>query len=130
MGKDRLAELQAASKFVKESDVAKQSDSEEMKPLKKQDKNMSASQEDFFRSLQSVVSSIEQVEANVVEVKKLQKKILNSVRADSQDQAKLNDLNDANKKLAKDIRSSLKMEQDKIEKALSTKTLSPKVGKK
>ena len=54
-------------------------------------------------------------------MKKIQKKILNAVHKDSTDQAKLNDLNDSNKRLANRVRTSLKEEQEKVEKKLSPK---------
>ena len=102
MGKDRLAELQAASKHVKESDLAK-SEAEEMKPLKKQDKAMSSSQEDFFETLHEITSNIDTLDNHVTEIKKLQTKILNAVHTDPNEKAKLNDLNAANKSLGKKI---------------------------
>ena len=60
MGKDRLAELQAASKHVKSSDVDA-SNAEEMKPLKEKDKAMSTSQADFFEALNEVTANIDTV---------------------------------------------------------------------
>lgn len=119
MGKDRLAELQATSKHVKKSDI--ESNEEEMVPLKKQDKAMSHSQENFFDMLQEVTSNIDQVQSNVTEVDKLQKKILNAVHTDPNDQARLCDLHETNKKLAMKIRNSLKSEQDKLDKKSSPK---------
>lgn len=119
MGKDRLAELQATSKHVKKSDI--ENSEEEMVPLKKQDKAMSNSQENFFDMLQEVTSAIDTVQTNVTEVDRLQKKILNAVHPDTGDQARLSDLHNTNKKLAQKIRTALKSEHDKLEKLSSPK---------
>jgi len=122
MGKDRLAELQEKSKHVKQSDV----EMEEMKPLKKQDKKLSDSQENFFDTLNTINTSIDKVQENVEEVKKLQRKILNAVHRNDTDHTKLNDLNAANFKLAQNIRKAIADEQDKVEQRLNPKkTLSP-----
>ena len=102
MGKDRLAEFQAASKHVKESDLAK-AEGEEMKPLKQQDKAMSSSQETFFETLQDITTNIDKLDGHVGEIKKLQTKILNAVHTDPSEKAKLNDLNEVNKQLGKNL---------------------------
>ena len=60
MGKDRLSELQEKSKHVKQSDI-ENLNAEEMKPLKKQDKNLSESQENFFDTLNTINTQIDTV---------------------------------------------------------------------
>lgn len=65
MGKDRLAELQAASKHVKPSDAG-ESNAEEMKPLKGTDKAMSSSQADFFDALNEVTVNIDTVSESTI----------------------------------------------------------------
>lgn len=116
MGKDRLAEMQAASKHVKEESK----DEEELKPLKKKDQ-MNSSQEDFFDTLQDITSSIDTLNEKVSETKKLQKKILNSVHSDANEKAKLADLHETNKQLGRKIQNLLKKEQEKLEKKASPK---------
>ena len=64
MGKDRLSELQEKSKHVKQSDIDAQN-AEEMKPLKKQDKALTESQENFFDTLNTINTSIDKVIFNI-----------------------------------------------------------------
>ena len=67
-----------------------------------------------------------QVQQNVEDVKKLQRKILNAVHKDENDHAKLNDLNAANFKYAQNIRKAIADEQNKVDKKLNPdKSLSP-----
>ena len=56
--RDRLAELQENAKHIKPSDLEQQG---ETTPLKQKNKNMSASQNDFFEALQEVNEDIDQV---------------------------------------------------------------------
>jgi len=111
MVRNRLAELQEKS-GVKAPDSAE----EELKPLNKQDKKMSTSQEDFLNNLQAITSDIDSVHKNVKKIQTLQTRILQSVTADPKEKEELNDLNDATKKLANRIRETLKTQQAKNEK--------------
>ena len=61
MGKNRLAELQANSKHIKKSDLEQDEDQVEMQPLKKKDKAMTSSQNDFFDKLSEISMSIDTV---------------------------------------------------------------------
>ena len=60
MGKDRLSELQEKSKHVKQSDIDNLN-AEEMKPLKKQDKDLTESQENFFDTMNTINTQIDTV---------------------------------------------------------------------
>jgi len=112
MVRNRLAELQEKS-GVKAPDSAE----EELKPLNKQDKKMSTSQEDFLNNLHAITSDIDNVHKNVKKIQTLQTRILQSVTADPKEKDELNDLNDATKKLANKIRQTLKIQQAKNEKS-------------
>jgi len=112
MVRNRLAELQEKS-GVKAPDSAE----EELKPLNKQDKKMSTSQEDFLNNLHAITSDIDNVHKNVKKIQTLQTRILQSVTADPKEKDELNDLNDATKKLANKIRQTLKIQQGKNEKS-------------
>merc|ERR1712083_1180427 len=114
MVRNRLAELQEKS-GVKAPDSTEE---EEMKPLKKQDKKMSTSQEDFLNSLQSITSDIDTVQKNVSKIETLQTRILHAVSQKDveKEKAELNDLNDNTKRVANKIRESLKTQQDNNEK--------------
>ena len=59
-GKDRLAEFQTASKQL-DLEAAEEDRAEEMKPLKKKDKNLSSSQDNFFVTLSEIATNIETV---------------------------------------------------------------------
>merc|ERR1712141_358769 len=91
MGKDRLSELQEKSKHVKQSDIDNLN-AEEMKPLKKQDKDLTESQENFFDTMNTINTQIDTVQENVEEVKKLQRKILNAAHKSEAELARLNDI--------------------------------------
>lgn len=114
MVRNRLAELQEKS-GVK---APESTEEEEMKPLKKQDKKMSTSQEDFLNSLQSITSDIDTVQKNVSRIETLQTRILHAVSQKDVEKEKdeLNDLNDNTKRVANKIRESLKTQQDNNEK--------------
>jgi len=112
MVRNRLAELQEKS-GVKAPDSTEE---EEMKPLKKQDKKMSTSQEDFLNSLQSITSDIDTVQKNVSRIETLQTRILQAVSQNQKEKDELNDLNDNTKRVANKIRESLKTQQDNNEK--------------
>merc|ERR1711997_903527 len=114
MVRNRLAELQEKS-GVK---APESTEEEEMKPLKKQDKKMSTSQEDFLNSLQSITSDIDTVQKNVSKIETLQTRILHAVSQKDVEKEKqeLNDLNDNTKRVANRIRESLKTQQDNNEK--------------
>ena len=88
MVRNRLAELQEKS-GVKAPDSA----DEELKPLNKQDKKMSTSQEDFLNNLHAITSDIDNVHKNVKKIQTLQTRILQSVTADPKEKDELNDLN-------------------------------------
>ena len=88
MVRNRLAELQEKS-GVKAPDSAE----EEMKPLNKQDKKMSSSQEDFLKNLQDITSDIDNVNTNVKKIQTLQTRILQSVTDKPKEKEELNDLN-------------------------------------
>jgi len=111
MVRNRLAELQEKS-GVKAPDSAE----EEMKPLNKQDKKMSSSQEDFLKNLQDITSDIDNVNTNVKKIQTLQTRILQSVTDKPKEKEELNDLNAATTRLANKIRETLKGEQAKNEK--------------
>merc|ERR1712203_719489 len=98
MVRNRLAELQEKS-GVK---APESTEEEEMKPLKKQDKKMSTSQEDFLNSLQSITSDIDTVQKNVSKIETLQTRILHAVSQKDVEKEKqeLNDLNDNTKRVA------------------------------
>merc|ERR1711935_211395 len=96
MVRNRLAELQEKS-GVKAPDSTEE---EEMKPLKKQDKKMSTSQEDFLNSLQSITSDIDTVQKNVSRIETLQTRILQAVSQNQKEKDELNDLNDNTKRVA------------------------------
>jgi len=106
MVRNRLAEFQEKS-GVKATDV----EEEELKPLKKQDKN--PSQEDFLNILQTITSDIDKIKEKGERIEKLQKKILHAVTPNPKEKDELNELNDENKRLAKKIREALKIQQDK-----------------
>jgi len=112
--RNRLAELQEKS-GVK---APESTEEEEMKPLKKQDKKMSTSQEDFLNNLQSITSDIDTVQKNVLKIETLQTRILHAVSQKDVEKEKeeLNDLNDNTKRVANKIRESLKTQQDNNEK--------------
>jgi len=131
MGKDRLSELQEKSKHVKQSDIDNLN-AEEMKPLKKQDKDLTESQENFFDTMNTINTQIDTVQENVEEVKKLQRKILNAAHKSEAEHARLNDIYATTFKLAQNIRKLIAEEQDYVDKKLNPKkTTSPlKINKK
>ena len=75
---------------VKATDV----EEEELKPLKKQDKN--PSQEDFLNILQTITSDIDKIKEKGERIEKLQKKILHAVTPNPKEKDELNVL-DGNK---------------------------------
>ena len=91
MVRNRLAELQEKS-GVKATDAGE----EELKPLKKQDKAMSTSQEDFLNILQTITSDIDKIKEKGERIEKLQKKILHAVTPNPKEKDELNVL-DGNK---------------------------------
>ena len=136
MVKNRLSELQANAKHVKQSDIdaLEAGNAEEMKPLKDQSKALSASTNDFFEVMDDVTSNIDKLSANVVEIKKLQKRIHNAVAKNQADIDKLNDLQEQNKRLGLKVRTAIKDQQSKVEDKLSCPSkllasLSPKKSK-
>jgi len=108
--KDRLAEMQKASKYVKEDKV----DETEMKPLKKSGMDF----EDFLETAEEIATGISEVKKNVDNIKVLQHKILNEPIKSERDkhQHAYNDLLEENKRLYRKIQKLLKEEQAKIEK--------------
>merc|ERR1712062_414522 len=120
MGKDRLSELQEKSKHVKQSDIDNLN-AEEMKPLKKQDKDLTESQENFFDTMNTINTQIDTVQENVEEVKKLQRKILNAAHKSEAEHARLNDIYATTFKLAQNIRKLIAEEQDYVDKKLNPK---------
>merc|ERR1712004_747565 len=105
---------------------------EEMKPLKKQDKDLTESQENFFDTMNTINTQIDTVQENVEEVKKLQRKILNAAHKSEAEHARLNDIYATTFKLAQNIRKLIAEEQDYVDKKLNPKkTTSPlKINKK
>ena len=72
-----------------------------------------------------------QVQENVEEVKKLQRKILNAAHKSESEHARLNDVYATTFKLAQNIRKLIAEEQDNVDKKLNPKkTLSPLKAKK
>ncbi len=66
--------------------------------------------------MEEVVSQVDQVEKNTLEMRSLQKKLLAATHKDEGNERRLDDLNADNKSLAKKIRSALKAEQEWCEK--------------
>ena len=108
--KDRLAEMQKASKYVKEDKV----DETEMKPLKKSGMDF----EDFLETAEEIATGISEVKKNVDNIKVLQHKILNLPIKSERDkhQEAYNDLLEANRRLYRKIQKMMKEEQAKITK--------------
>jgi len=108
--RDRLAEMQAASKFVKEGEV----DDIEMKPLK----GKSGDFDEFLEVAQGISSGINTIRQNVDEMKRLQKRILSEPSKTERDkiQAKYDDLVSSNKSLSRKVQKQLKDEQATIDK--------------
>ena len=108
--KDRLAEMQKASKYVEEDKL----DETEMKPLKKSGMDF----EDFLETAEEIATGISEVKKNVDNIKVLQHKILNEPIKSERDkhQQAYNDLLEENKRLYRKIQKLLKEEQAKIEK--------------
>jgi len=118
--KDRLAELQRQSKH------APVTEEEEMEPLNKNKKKQKAGKgdkyddpEDTFESFldrfSELTQDIDRVTANVEELRQLQGKVLRDVRRDEAVDAKMDDLNAENKRLAKKVRDVLRADQDRME---------------
>lgn len=131
MVKNRLAELQAASKHIKASDVEamNKGDGEEMKPLKDKNK-LSSSTENFLVNMENVISNIDEVSEALEEVKKLQKKILGASHRNQNDETRLEDLKEKNKKMSVRIRASLKEEQANVDEKLNRLSSPAKLSQK
>lgn len=133
MPRNRLEELQALSKH------APVTEEEEMKPLNEAAKKSKAGKavpagagddfQTFLSRMQEVVEATDSVEKNVLELRSLQKQLLQSARRDETGEARADDLTEENKRLAQKIRSVLKAEQEWVEKKAkeqeSGPTLSP-----
>ena len=112
--KNRLAELQKASKHVTDKDIkALETENAESIPL--QTSNMSDSCAEFFHNFQEVIEDIDKVGQNVSTIRHLHSKILYDFREDPQHKARLEDLMEENKRLGVRIRRALKDEQDKLD---------------
>lgn len=110
--RDRLQEMQEASKYVKEGEL----DDIEMKPLKGKtgDNNF----EEFLEVAEGISTGINTVRKNVDEMKRLQKRILSEPSKQTRDQiqAQYDDLVSSNKVLSKKVQKQLKDEQAIIDK--------------
>ena len=73
--------------------------------------------ERFLERMEEVVSQIDQIEKNTIELRSLQKKILMATNKDKASEGRMNDLMEQNKTLSKKARRVLKEEQEKCEKA-------------
>merc|ERR1712228_208620 len=93
--KDRLTEMQKASKYVEEDEV----DEAELKPLKKSDL------EKFLEVAEEIGTGISEVRKNVGNIKELQHKILTEPIKSERDkhQQARNDLLEENKRLYRKI---------------------------
>jgi cell fate (sporulation/competence/biofilm development) regulator YmcA (YheA/YmcA/DUF963 family) len=111
MGRNRLAEMQSNSKYVRPGDIETNAAEDggtglEMQPLKTLDKDLSGSTVDFFETFEeNVVSNIDRIRKNVAEVKVLQKKILTSLKVEEKDAAenRMNEVVAENKRLSRII---------------------------
>ncbi len=133
MGRNRLEELQAASKH------APITEEEEMEPLNRKGKKKKAADpagvgddfQSFLDRMEKVVSWVDQVEKNTLEMRSLQKKLLASTHKDEANERRLDDLVAENKRLAGEVRSTLKAEQEWCEKkaAESPRKRSPQAAR-
>lgn len=116
MGRDRLQEMQKASKYVKDKDIEanKANGEHEMQPLQ-QTQNMSPDCAEFFERFQEIITNIEKVEANASAIRRLHAKILYEPAKNPQDDAKLNDLDAETKRLGAKVNNALKFEQDALD---------------
>jgi len=108
--RDRLSEMQEASKYVKEGEL----DDIEMKPLK----GKTGDFDEFLEVAEGISTGINTVRQNVDEMKRLQKQILTEPSKQKRDsiQAKYDDLVSSNKILSRKVQKQLKEEQAVIDK--------------
>lgn len=108
--RDRLSEMQDASKYVKEGEL----DDIEMKPLK----GKTGDFDEFLEVAEGISTGINTVRQNVDEMKRLQKQILTEPSKQKRDsiQAKYDDLVSSNKILSRKVQKQLKEEQAVIDK--------------
>ena len=66
---------------------------EELKPLKKEKKAMSKSQQDFFDTLQTITSDIDKLNEKGERIENLQNKILHDATPNPKEKDELNELN-------------------------------------
>lgn len=123
MPRNRLEELQRNAKH------APITQEEEMAPLNKKKKNNNNKKkkendlemeerddpESFLERIEETVAGIDRVEKNAVELRSIQKSILNSTHKDEVKEDRMKDLMEEQKKLAKKIRAILASEQKWIE---------------
>ena len=110
--RDRLKEMQEASKYYKDGEC----DEIEMKPLNP--KNKGPNVVDFFEVAEEIALGINEIKKNVDEIKICQKRVLTEPSKTERDkhQAKHNDLVDVNKSLARKVQKLIRDEQEKITK--------------
>jgi len=111
-----LAELQRQSKH------APVTEQEEMEPLNKNKKQKGAKDDDpedtferFLERFGDLTQDIDRVSQNVEELRTLQGEVLRAVHRDEAVDAKIDNLNAENKRLAKKIRNVLRADQDRME---------------
>jgi len=111
--KDRLKEMQEASKYCKEGEF----EEVEMKPLNPK-KVKGPNVADFFEVAEEISLGISEIQKNVDEIKKIQKGILTEPSRTEREkhQAKHNDLVEVNKSLGRKVQKLIKEEQEKISK--------------
>ncbi len=116
MPRNRLEELQAASKH------APATEEEEMKPLNKMKEREKKGEavaagvgddfQGFLARMEECVSAVDQVEKNTLELRSLQRRLLAATHKDEASERRVDDLAAQNKDLAKKVRESLRAEQD------------------
>jgi len=125
--KDRLGELQKASKYLKEGENTVTTDTEiEMKPL-----NGTSDPSDFEHFLvtaQDLATDIGQISQNVGKMRLLQKKIKNTpIKSEREKfQAELADIVNQNKSIGKKVQKVIKDEKDRNEKLSGKKSQTSK----
>jgi len=121
--RDRLAEMQKASKYSK--DIEKGFEELEMTtPLNQQLSDF----DEFMAKAQDLVAEVAKVEQNVAQMNILQKKVFSTpVRSEREKfQAELSDYINQNKQLGRKIQKVVKEEQSKVEKLSGKKGLTSK----
>eukprot|EP00092_Neocalanus_flemingeri_P009798 GFUD01010558.1.p1 GENE.GFUD01010558.1~~GFUD01010558.1.p1 ORF type:complete len:373 (+),score=121.41 GFUD01010558.1:50-1168(+) len=110
--RDRLKEMQEASKYCKEGEF----EEVEMKPLNPKNKGPNVA--DFFEVAEEIALGITEIKKNVEDIKICQKRILTEPSKTERDkhQAKHNDLVDVNKSLGRKVQKLIRDETEKLSK--------------